>query len=144
VLSKLEHPNIISYRESYINIDKLCIVMEWAAGGDLGKLIEQRKREGRRLSENEVLCFLSQIVSALGYCHHELKMLHRDLKPANIFLSASGDAKLGDFGIAKMGVLTLDLAMTQCGTPLYMSPEQCRGQPYSRAVDESARPKAGD
>ena len=53
-------------------------------------------------TEAEVLRILWQLTSALAYCHHELHMLHRDLKPQNVFLSASGDVKLGDFGLAKV------------------------------------------
>merc|ERR1719482_2141178 len=62
-------------------------------------------------------------------------MLHRDLKPANVFLSATSDVKLGDFGLAKALEATCALANTQCGTPVYMSPELCLGKDYNRAAD---------
>ena len=61
--------------------------------------------------------------------------MHRDLKPANIFLTSEGKVKLGDFGISKLLPLSGALAQTQCGTPLYMSPEMASGHPYSRAAD---------
>ena len=110
VLQKLHHPYIIAYRESFVERDQLGIVMEWAAGGDLGSLIDGRKRARRPFSENEVLRWAYQLISALSYCHHELRLLHRDLKPANVFLSASGDVKLGDFGISKLLAYSMDLA----------------------------------
>ena len=83
----------------------------------------------------QVLKVFWQLTSALAYCHHDLHMLHRDLKPQNVFLAANGDVKLGDFGLAKVIEATLALAQTQCGTPLYMSPELCLGQEYNRAAD---------
>ena len=75
--------------------------------------------------------------------HHDLKLLHRDLKPQNVFLKEdvskgridSSQIKLGDFGISKMLAASQGLAQTQCGTPLYMSPEMCRGESYTRAAD---------
>jgi serine/threonine protein kinase len=74
----------------------------------------------------------------LAYCHHDLHMLHRDLKPQNVFLAANGDVKLGDFGLAKVIEATCALAKTQCGTPVYMSPELCLGHEYNRAADTYA------
>ena len=79
------------------------------------------------------------VFAALAYCHHDLKLLHRDLKPANVFLGGGGGGelvvKLGDFGISKVMQASCQLAQTQCGTPLYMSPEICRGHGYARAAD---------
>ena len=80
---------------------------------------------------------------ALAYCHHDLKLLHRDLKPQNVFLkddlSVNGidasQVKVGDFGISKMLAMSQGLAATQCGTPLYMAPEMCRGEMYTRSAD---------
>ncbi|KOO29325.1 serine threonine-protein kinase [Chrysochromulina tobinii] len=75
---------------------------------------------------------VAQACSALAYCHHKLFLLHRDIKPQNIFLSASGDVKIGDFGISKCLSASHGLALTKCGSPLYMSPELCSGRPYDR------------
>ena len=83
----------------------------------------------------EIALPFAEMCSALAYCHHELKLLHRDLKPANIFLSAAGNVKVGDFGISRFLNTSEGLAQTQCGTPLYMSPEMARGQRYSSAAD---------
>ena len=60
------------------NEDRLCIVMEWASGGDLAARIERRRREGKRFEEAEVLRILRQLVNALAYCHCQLKLLHRE------------------------------------------------------------------
>jgi len=63
------------------------------------------------------------------------KILHRDLKPGNIFLDANSDAKVGDFGLAR--VLNHDsvFAQTHVGTPYYMSPEQINEQRYNEKSD---------
>ena len=135
VLKKLKHPHIIAIEEALVVDDTLCIVMEWAQGKDLGALVAQRKQEKRPFTEEEVLKIFWQLTSALAYCHHELHMLHRDLKPQNVFLAANGDVKLGDFGLAKVIEATCALAKTQCGTPLYMSPELCEGKEYNRGAD---------
>lgn len=84
VLKKLQHPNIIAYRGSFRDntAGTLGIVMEYADGGDLGRLISKRAKDRKRFTEAEVLKFLSQIVQALAYCHGELHLLHRDLKHA--------------------------------------------------------------
>lgn len=141
VLQAVKHPHCIAYMDSFVcaatyrEEAKLCICMEWASGGDLASLISQRKRLGKRFTEPEILRFAYQICDALGYCHHELKLLHRDLKPANIFIGPAGEVKVGDFGISRFLSASEALAHTQCGTPLYMSPEMARGQSYSRAAD---------
>lgn len=143
VLQALRHEHIVSYRDSFVapglapreRDGKLCIVMEWASGGDLAGSIKARKHSGGRFLESEILRLARQICSALAYCHQEHKLLHRDLKPANIFLDASGDAKIGDFGISRFLAASGSLAQTQCGTPLYMSPEMAAGRSYSRAAD---------
>lgn len=146
VLQKLKHQNLISYRDAQVNRGdkKLYIVMEHAAGGDLGGLIAERTRSGRRFSEDECLKVIAQSCSALAYCHHQLYLLHRDIKPQNIFLSSAhpgphgrtpGDVKIGDFGISAELSASHGLAMTKCGSPVYMSPELCSGRPYDRGCD---------
>jgi len=135
ILKKLNHPHIIAFKESFVVDQTLCVVMEFAADGDLAGLIEKQKKTGRRFPEATVLRLLAEVVSAMGYCHHELHLLHRDLKPQNIFLGKGGAVKLGDFGISKIMAASRAMAQTQCGTPLYMSPELCKGARYDRGAD---------
>ncbi len=117
VLQRLRHKHIVSYHDSFISAEgRLCIIMEWAAGGDIGALIAARKKAGKRFTEAEILRLLHQMASALAYCHHEAKLLHRDLKPANIFLGANGEVKVGDFGTTTL-ILTLTLTLTPTLTP---------------------------
>lgn len=118
LLARLNHPNIVSFWESFNSPGSLYIVMEYADGGDLDKFI--KKRNGRLMSESEVLQLFVQI--SLGLKHvHDRKILHRDLKPQNVFLTSGGLVKLGDFGVSRVLKHTMELASTQIGTPYYVS-----------------------
>lgn len=68
---------------------------------------------------------------ALLYIHSR-KVIHRDIKPQNIFIAKNGDLKIGDFGISKVLQATQEKAMTVIGSPFFLSPEICRGDPYSQ------------
>ena len=95
--------------------------MEHAEGGDLDKYIEQRKKENKPLSEQQVIEWLIQLLLGLKYIH-EKKVVHRDLKPDNIFLTSDQQLKIGDFGISKLMSETFDMAKTKIGTPFVMAP----------------------
>ena len=73
---------------------------------------------------------------ALAIKHiHDRKILHRDLKTQNIFMTQSGQIKIGDFGIARVLQHTYDCAQTAIGTPYYLSPEICQEKPYNQKSD---------
>ena len=100
VLKAMRHPYIITYRESFIERGHLCIVMDYADGGDLSMKISQQRQKGQLFSESQILDWFVQIVLAIKHIH-DRKILHRDLKTQNIFLTMQGEIKLGDFGIGK-------------------------------------------
>ena len=139
-LRQLEHPNIVSYTESFQvpspgGGTMLCIVMEYADGGDLAQRVAAAKKRGAApISESEALNYFLQICLALKHVHSK-RILHRDLKTQNVFLTKSGIVKVGDFGIAKALTSTADMAKTQIGTPYYLSPEICCDKPYNRKSD---------
>ncbi|KAJ6238302.1 camk family protein kinase [Anaeramoeba flamelloides] len=108
--------------------------MEFANGGDLREKIERQKDLGQYFSEGEILEMFIQICLALQHIHSK-KIIHRDLKLANIFLTKSGQIKVGDFGISKLLQNTLEKAKTVCGTPYYLSPEIINQKPYSYKTD---------
>ena len=85
ILQIFNHPNIVRFRESYkTKKGHLCIVMDYADGGDLAKKIEDQK--GKYFSESEILDWFTQI--CLGMKHvHDRKILHRDIKCQNVFLT---------------------------------------------------------
>ncbi|KAH9099930.1 hypothetical protein Ae201684P_018936 [Aphanomyces euteiches] len=114
LLAALDHPNIIACKEHFTisNNRVLCIVTEYADGGDLRRLLKQYITTGHRMSENQILDLLVQICLALKHVH-DRKILHRDIKPENIFLMQSRVVKLGDFGVAKVLSNTMACADTQ-------------------------------
>ncbi|KAH9140192.1 hypothetical protein AeRB84_015575 [Aphanomyces euteiches] len=136
LLAALDHPNIIACKEHFTisNNRVLCIVTEYADGGDLRRLLKQYITTGHRMSENQILDLLVQICLALKHVH-DRKILHRDIKPENIFLMQSRVVKLGDFGVAKVLSNTMACADTQTGTPYYTSPEICHGLKYNHKTD---------
>jgi len=133
VLKSLNHPNIVQFREVYkTKRGKLCIVMDFADGGDLEAKI--KAQHGRYFSEAQILDWFTQICLGLKHVHYR-KILHRDIKAQNIFLTKTNIVKLGDFGIAKVLTGTQELAMTVIGTPYYLSPELIDGKPYNFKSD---------
>jgi NIMA (never in mitosis gene a)-related kinase len=135
ILEKLDHPNIIKFRETFIAKKPrftLNIVTDYAEGGDLNAKIKSRK--GKFFSETQILDWFTQICLSIKHIHDK-KILHRDLKSQNIFLTENGMIKLGDFGIAKCLECTWQKAMTIVGTPYYLSPEIVNNKPYSFKSD---------
>jgi NIMA (never in mitosis gene a)-related kinase len=135
ILEKLDHPNIIKFREVFIAKKPkytLNIVTDYADGGDLQTKIKNQK--GKYFSETQILDWFTQICLALKHIHDK-KILHRDLKSQNIFLTENGIVKIGDFGIAKCLECTWQKAMTVVGTPYYLSPEIVNNKPYSFKSD---------
>jgi serine/threonine protein kinase len=134
VLQSLSHVNIVAHVETFLDADRLCIVMEFADGGDLGTIVEEQKDVGGHFAEAEVMATFVQC--CLGLHHtHAYRVLHRDLKSRNIFVTKAGTVKLGDFGISKILDHTTAQARTHLGTPHYVSPEIVDNQPYGLKAD---------
>ena len=135
ILKKLDHPNIIKFKEVFLQRkpkEALNIVTEFADGGDLSQKIEQQKK--KPFTEDQILDYITQICLALQHVHKK-KIIHRDLKSGNVFLMKSGIVKLGDFGIAKGLKSTWEKAKTMVGTPYYLSPEIIKNEPYDSKSD---------
>jgi serine/threonine protein kinase len=134
ILASVYHPNIIAYKEAFIDepTNTLCIVMELAESGDLLKKINNHKSARTFFPENEVWMTLVHVTQGLKVLH-DSKILHRDLKCANIFISKEGVMKLGDLNVSKVN--KRGLVYTQTGTPYYASPEVWKDQPYNSSSD---------
>ncbi|XP_069823229.1 serine/threonine-protein kinase Nek4 isoform X1 [Dendropsophus ebraccatus] len=133
LLSRLKHPNIVAYKESWEGDDGLLyIVMGFCEGGDLYHKLKEQK--GKLISESQVVEWFVQIAMALQYLH-DLHVMHRDLKTQNIFLTKSNIIKVGDLGIARVLESQYDMASTLIGTPYYMSPELFSNKPYNYKSD---------
>lgn len=132
ILKVLVHPNIIRFRDIYMDKKaKLCIVMDYADAGDLANKIE---KANDYFAEQEVLDMFTQICLAIKHIH-DRKIVHRDLKCQNIFLNKMGMIKLGDFGISKILNHTNDMMTSFVGTWYYISPEIVKGNHYSFKTD---------
>lgn len=135
LLGRLSHENVVGHIATFLEEDRLCIVMEYCDGGDLAQVLKQRRGPTVvEFVEDEVLSIFSQCCRGLQHTHQK-KILHRDLKCQNIFLTSAGQVKLGDFGIAKVLDHTTAKAGTRIGTPYYVSPEVCDNQPYGFSAD---------
>ena len=133
LLASFTHPNIVRYRDSFLEAGILNIVMDFADGGDLNNLIKEQN--SKLLPEERVLDYFVQLCLAMKHVH-DRKVLHRDIKSQNVFLTQNRRVvKLGDFGIARVLNATAELARTACGTPYYMSPEICDNKPYNDKSD---------
>ncbi|KAL4433127.1 hypothetical protein ABPG74_010822 [Tetrahymena malaccensis] len=134
VLENLVHPNIIKYYETFQYEQKLCIVMEYAEGGDLKKRVTEKQHKKEFFDESQIWNMFSQICLAVKYLHDN-KILHRDLKILNVFICNNGLIKLGDFGVSKQLENKDILTSTHVGTAYYLSPEQCNQHSYNHKVD---------
>jgi serine/threonine protein kinase len=137
ILAQLDHPSIARLLDGGLHTDgRPYFAMELAEGEPITTYCDRR-----RLTIDARVRLFCRACDAVQYAHGRL-IVHRDLKPANIFVTASGDLKLLDFGIAKL--LTGDDAteateQTRAGlrpfTPAYAAPEQLRGEAVSTATD---------
>ena len=125
LLQELKHPNIVLYKESFIDENQnLNIVTTFCEGGDLYQKIF--KSQKTYLQEKEIINALIQLLLGLSYIHDK-KIVHRDIKTKNIFIQNENTLRIGDFGIAKIFNSNKNSKNTNLnkmvGTPLYMAPE---------------------
>jgi len=131
-LKKCTHNNIVCYIDDFIDEKYSRIIMEYCEEGDLGVFI--RNQQGNLLSTSAVLNWAGDLASGMAYLKVK-RIVHRDLKPDNIFI-ASGQLKIGDFGLARCFDRSSEMASTQCGTPAYMAPELLEDKPvYNHTAD---------
>lgn len=125
ILKQFDHPNIVRWLGVGRFQGTSYLAMEYIEGTTLEQLLAQRGA----LPWREVVELGIQICSALHYAHQR-GVVHRDIKPSNLMITASGQVKLTDFGIAKdLDATNLTATGRTLGTAAYMAPEQIRGTP---------------
>lgn len=132
--AQLEHPNVVTIhniglenREGKVHH---YIAMEFLPGGCLKQRIASEN-----FSMEQSLEWMKQLAVGLSYAHKR-RVVHQDIKPDNIFITQDGNLKIGDFGLALIATgVAIERAVQGKGTPAYMSPELCRGDPQDQRSD---------
>ncbi|XP_065052049.1 serine/threonine-protein kinase 33-like [Rhopilema esculentum] len=138
IMKKVFHKHVVQLEEVYETSKKMLLVMELCDNGGLNELLKEKVR----FSEEETLCIMKQLISAVVYLH-ENNIVHRDLKLENILLCKPDadenpiNIKVTDFGLSYIrGGVGSDYMMQQvCGTPMYMAPEVITNLGYSERCD---------
>jgi len=126
----LNHPNICTIYEVGESEERPYIAMEFVDG----ETIKDKLRRGP-LKTDEALAIAGQVAGGLAEAHGK-GVIHRDIKSANIMVTAKGQAKVMDFGLAKLrGGSSLTKSQTTLGTVAYMSPEQAQGEDVDPRTD---------
>lgn len=128
----ISHPNVVQVFDYGREEKTAYIVMQYVPGPNLKELVLE---EGP-LSIDEAVEYTRQILDGLAAIH-DAGIIHRDVKPQNVLLTETGQVKVTDFGIARVG--TAEAGLTEAGTALgtaaYMAPEQASGQDVTPASD---------
>ncbi|KAL1306495.1 hypothetical protein AAFC00_005190 [Neodothiora populina] len=122
------HDHIVNLIHTFETEHHQYLILEFCPNGDLYEAIRLNRGP---LETEHVRDFMYQLVDAVQFLHSK-NIYHRDIKPENIFLSASGDMKLGDFGLATMAPWSTEFAV---GSDRYMAPEQFQPVPGDYGYD---------
>ena len=125
-----EHPNIVSYFETFQFKNELWMFIELMDGGSLTEMLGKHIRWG----EPQIAYVCREMVKGLAFLHRQHR-LHRDIKSDNVLLNSDGEVKLGDFGFSVNLTEEQNKRKSVVGTPYWMAPELIRGLDYNDKVD---------
>ncbi len=129
--ASLSHPNIVNIYDVGMQEDVYYIVMEYIEGQTLSEYISLHKP----LPVDKAVDITVMICDGLHHAH-ERGIIHRDIKPHNILITSTGMVKVADFGIAQaITKNTITFGGNVVGSVQYISPEQAKGEPLTRATD---------
>ena len=129
IQSSLGHKNIVELVDFFFETESLFLVLELCPKGNLFRHLNSRGS----LPESEIAKIFSEVCEAVAVLHSR-RIVQRDIKPENVLLSASGEAKICDFGWA-VEEGTGSFCRAKAGTCAYMSPEALRGQNQTTRSD---------
>jgi serine/threonine protein kinase len=121
----MNHPNVIKMHNVFESGEKLCLVLDYADGGDLKSILSNTGP----LSDAAARRYFTQIIDAIDYIHSQ-NAVHRDLKPENVLVDGDGHLKVTDFGLSRL-VEGNGLMSSKCGTPSYVAPEVFMSDEYA-------------
>jgi microtubule-associated serine/threonine kinase len=146
IMTFTDNPFVVALICTFETKKNLCLVMEYVEGGDVATLL---KNIGGPLNIDIARMYFAETTLAVEYLH-SYGIIHRDLKPDNLLITAVGHIKLTDFGLSKIGLMSLTTNFYEklldketktfndkqiCGTPSYIAPEVILRQGYGKPVD---------
>ncbi|KAJ6243735.1 aurora a [Anaeramoeba flamelloides] len=131
VQSSLKHPNILKMFGYCFNKDHVFLILEYAQGGELYKVL----CKCGKFSEKRAANYIANLSSAVHYFHSK-NVIHRDIKPENILITKDGTLKIADFGFSVFTNPKNFRRYTFCGTLDYLPPEMVEGTSYDHSVDK--------
>jgi microtubule-associated serine/threonine kinase len=146
IMTFTDNPFVVALICTFETKNHLCLVMEYVEGGDVATLL---KNIGGPLNIDIARMYFAETTLAVEYLH-SYGIIHRDLKPDNLLITAVGHIKLTDFGLSKIGLMSLTTNLYEklldketktfndkqiCGTPSYIAPEVILRQGYGKPVD---------
>ncbi|XP_026541540.1 serine/threonine-protein kinase Nek10 [Notechis scutatus] len=134
IKEQLYHPNVVRYHRTFLENDRLYIVMELIEGAPLGEHFHSLKEKQQQFTEERIWNIFIQLCLALRYLHKEKRIVHRDLTPNNIMLGDKDKVTITDFGLAKQKQENSKLTSV-VGTILYSCPEVVKSEPYGEKAD---------
>ena len=146
IMTFTDNPFVVALICTFETKNHLCLVMEYVEGGDVATLL---KNIGGPLNIDIARMYFAETTLAVEYLH-SYGIIHRDLKPDNLLITSLGHIKLTDFGLSKIGLMSLTTNLYEklvdkdtkifqdkqiCGTPTYIAPEVILRQGYGKPVD---------
>jgi tRNA A-37 threonylcarbamoyl transferase component Bud32 len=127
---RLTHANIVGIYEYGEDAAVAYIAMEYVQGTGLREYLNRKTT----FEFTQLVRLMTELLDALEFAH-QCGVVHRDIKPSNLIIADAGPLKVADFGVAHIDMSDLTTTGMVIGTPSYMSPEQCKGEPADARTD---------
>jgi aurora kinase len=128
IQAHLRHPNILRLYGYFYDANRVYLILEYAAKGELYKFLQKEEK----FTEEKTSKYMHMLADSLNYCHKK-HVIHRDIKPENLLLGSNGDVKIADFGWSVHA--PNNRRQTLCGTLDYLPPEMIEGKDHDSNVD---------